>query len=465
MGGNFTPFEWLVVVQHELLLFAGVFFLIGALDEFAVDCLWLWLRLTGRTREPVLIDSPPAALRGPVALLIPACQEERVIGTTIRHVLMAWPQAELRLFVGCYRNDSATREKAEAACAPDDRATVVTLDIDGPTTKPDCLNRLVRALQREEAAGSWRARMIVIHDAEDMVDPAALGLLDQAIGDVEAAQVPVLPAIPAYVRWIGSHYADEFAESHGKAMVVRDALGAALPLAGVGCALRRDVVDTLAADNDGAGPFAAQSLTEDYELGLAVAQHGGRARFLRYRHPDGRLVATRAFFPATLAQAVRQKARWVHGIAFQSWERMGWVLTPLEIWMRLHDRRGPISALVLAAGYLLLVLSGFLIVAAWLGWSVLVPLTPVLQFLVLANLFSLLWRLLFRACFTAREYGWREGLRAVPRMVVSNIIAIMAGRRAVFAYARTLRGAPVVWDKTAHVAHPADHATPMSAAE
>ncbi len=453
------------MVQHELLLFAGVFFLIGALDEFAVDCVWLWLRLTGRTSEPVLSDTPPAALRGPAAVLIPAWQEESVIGTTIRHALTAWPQAELRLFVGCYRNDPATRASATAACTRDDRATVMTLDIDGPTTKPDCLNHLFHALQQAEADGGWRARMIVIHDAEDMVDPAALGLLDLAIGDVEAAQVPVLPATSANSRWIGSHYADEFAESHGKAMVVRDALGAALPLAGVGCALRRDVVDALATDNNGAEPFAAQSLTEDYELGLAVAQRGGRARFLRYRHPDRRLVATRAFFPATLAEAVRQKARWVHGIAFQSWERMGWVLTPLEVWMRLRDRRGPVSALVLAAGYLLLVLSGFVIVSAWLGWSEPVILTPVLQFLVFANLFSLLWRLLFRACFTAREYGWREGVRAVPRLVVANIIAIMAGRRALFAYARTLRGAPAVWDKTAHVAHPAGHAAPMSATE
>jgi adsorption protein B len=34
---GWSVMEWLSLVEHELLLFAAVFFLIGALDEFAVD--------------------------------------------------------------------------------------------------------------------------------------------------------------------------------------------------------------------------------------------------------------------------------------------------------------------------------------------------------------------------------------------------------------------------------------------
>ena len=45
--GHWTPLEWLALVEYELLLFAAVFFLIGALDELAMDGLWAWLRLTG----------------------------------------------------------------------------------------------------------------------------------------------------------------------------------------------------------------------------------------------------------------------------------------------------------------------------------------------------------------------------------------------------------------------------------
>ena len=40
------------------------------------------------------------------------------------------------------------------------------------------------------------------------------------------------------------------------------------------------------------------------------------------------------------------------------------------------------------------------------------------------------------------------------RIPVSNAIAIFAGRRAVFAYWRTLKGEPPTWEKTVHRLHP-----------
>ena len=49
--GQWTQLEWLALVEHELLLFAAVFFLIGALDELAMDAAWLWLKLTGRAKS------------------------------------------------------------------------------------------------------------------------------------------------------------------------------------------------------------------------------------------------------------------------------------------------------------------------------------------------------------------------------------------------------------------------------
>ena len=46
------------------------------------------------------------------------------------------------------------------------------------------------------------------------------------------------------------------------------------------------------------------------------------------------------------------------------------------------------------------------------------------------NAWLLGWRLLMRAGFTTAAYGWREGLRSIPRTLVANIIAILAARRA-----------------------------------
>lgn len=458
--------QWLALLQHELLLFAGVFFLIGALDDLAVDGVWLWLKATGQavTRKRGRHALRHRTLSGPVAVLIPAWQEAAVIGQTIRHMLDAWPQPQLRLYVGCYRNDPATLGAGIAAACGDPRLRLVILDREGPTTKADCLNRLYAALALDEARAGQRFAAVLFHDAEDMVDPAALGLLDEAIAaGADFAQLPVEPLVPHHRPWlarqIGSHYCEEFAEAHGKAMVVRDALGAGVPGAGVGCAASRRALDRLVARQEDEGapglPFASDSLTEDYELGLAIAATGGRCRFIRARGEDGTLIATRAFFPHRFDTVVRQKSRWVLGIALQGWDRVGWAGGPAEFWMRARDRRGPLTALVLLVGYALVLLTGVMGAMVVAGVAPPTPLTPLVIAVLSANAVAFGWRIVMRFAFTTREYGWREGLWAVARVPLANVIAIIAGRRAVFAYARTLGGRAAVWDKTEHDAHPA----------
>ncbi len=471
------PVFWqgLVLAQHELLLFAGVFFLIGALDDLAVDAAWLWLRAKGRALTPRRSRTALRSreLSGPVAVLIPAWQEARVIGETIRHLLATWPQANLRLYVGCYRNDPETLGAAIAGARGDARLRLVILGHDGPTTKADCLNRLFAALTLDEERSGRRFAALVFHDAEDMVDPGALGLLDETIAaGADFVQLPVEPLPrrdrPWLARHIGSHYCEEFAEAHGKAMVVRDALGAALPGAGVGCAASRRALDWLVARQDaatGAGlPFASDSLTEDYELGLAIAAEGGRCRFVRARGGDGRLIATRAFFPHSFETVVRQKTRWVLGIALLGWDRVGWAGGISEYWMRARDRRGPLTALVLLVGYLLVVLAGVMGAMVLAGMAAPPPVTPALAAVLGANAVFFTWRIAMRFAFTAREYGMAEGLRAVLRVPLANIIAIIAGRRAVVAYVRTLAGGAALWDKTEHDAHPAAPAPPAPSA-
>jgi adsorption protein B len=152
-------------------------------------------------------------------------------------MLRAWPQDDLTIYVGCYRNDPQTISAAMAAAANEGRLRVVIHDRDGPTTKADCLNGLYAALCADEMRKGQRFASIILHDAEDMVHPAALSLIDAALTDSDFVQPPVRPEIQASSRWIGGHYADEFAEAHAKILVVRDALGAAVPAAGSGLRL------------------------------------------------------------------------------------------------------------------------------------------------------------------------------------------------------------------------------------
>jgi adsorption protein B len=455
---DWNAWQLLAILQHELLLFAGIFFLVGALDDFGVDCVWLWLKVTGRANVARIVRGEYAQrpLAAPIAVLIPAWHEAGVIGNTVAHMLRAWSQAGLTVYVGVYRNDPATLEAAMRGASWDARVRLVIHDCDGPTTKADCLNRIYEAMRDDERRAGQRYAGCVFHDAEDMVDPAALAVLSEAIArGVDFAQLPVEP-IPQTARsWLGSHYCEEFAEAHGKGMVVRDALGAGLPAAGVGCAISRAALHRLCRRRLDMKPFEPQSLTEDYELGLAIAEDGGVCRFLRVRGDDGAMVATRAYFPSELGAIVRQKTRWVHGIALQGWDRTGWTGGLIERWMRARDRRGPLSAMVLCLGYILLALTAAIGLAITLGAQAYVPLSPLVEALLWTNLAFFAWRAALRFAFTARVYGLAEAGFAVLRIPMTNIIAIMSGWRAVRAYMRTLTGGPVQWDKTVHVSHPA----------
>jgi adsorption protein B len=455
------------VLEQELLYFATFWFVIGAVDEFAVDCIWIAVR-TIRWRYPHAdrLITQKKTLSGRMAVFVAAWQESQVIGDMIAHTLRAWPQRELRLYVGCYANDAATVSAAMAAAAGDPRLRIVIHERPGPTTKADNLNRIYRAMTQDEQREGWRFRGVVMHDAEDMVHPDALIVIDAGLDNADFVQLPVRPEPQTNGRWIAGHYSDEFAEAHGKTLVVRDALRTPIPAAGVGCGFARERLADLArvrGSRGSAGPFESECLTEDYELGLLLSHDGGRSRFLRLRAADGQLIATRAYFPSSLEEAVRQKSRWVHGIALQSWDRLGWSRRPIDVWMRMRDRRGPMMALVLAAAYGWICITGLLFVLRANGWSIVTRDTPALRLMLLLSTASLLWRIIMRFAFTAREYGFAEGLRSIPRLFIANVIAIMAGRRALVAYVRTLRGSAVIWDKTEHRRHPARQAALVTA--
>lgn len=451
--------EALRLVEHELLLFASFWFVIGIIDEAAVDLGWLWLRLTGRVCDLRLpADYDGRALGGRIAVLVPAWHETEVIGATIAHALKVWPRPELRLYVGCYANDPDTLAAATRGGGGDARLRMVVHHREGPTTKADCLNQLYAALCRDEQHDGEAFVSVVLHDAEDMVHPAELALIDDALTEVDFVQLPVRPEPQPASPWVAGHYTDEFAEAHAKTLVLRDALGAAIPAAGVSCGFRRTMLVRIAALRQAQGddgPFAAECLTEDYELGVLVSREGGRSRFLRARDSSGDLVATRAYFPAGFEESVRQKTRWIHGIALQGWDRLGWRGSAADIWMALRDRRGPLITLVLAAGYALLVIEGLLSLAGLAGWQSPARLSPVLATLLTITFAGFVWRAAWRFGFTTAEYGAIEGIRSVLRIPVANLIAIFAGRRALFAYVRVLRGEVVRWDKTSHRDHPA----------
>lgn len=445
--------EWIIAVDaiaRETTLFAALWFVVGGLDDLLVDLIYLLRRLGGRRAAPPALEGPVPP--GRIIVFVPAWDESSVIGAMLRAALARFDHPDYRIYVGTYPNDPATIAAVAAVALEDARVRLVIGPRPGGTTKADCLNTLWRALLRDEAAEGFIASAVALHDAEDVVHPLELRVYAHGLVAHAAVQLPVLPLAHAGSRFFAGHYLDEFAESHGRGLVVRQAVGAGLPFAGVGCAIRRDVLGRLAAQRDGA-PFDATSLTEDYELGLALAAMGAPARLLRIAEaPGGPPVAVRAYFPRELDAAVRQKARWMIGIALAGWDRTGWGGWRQigDNWMRMRDRRATLEIPVLALAYLSILLWGLSLGGHLLGGTTLPAQSLLMQALLWTNFGLLAWRLAVRAAFVGRAYGWREALWSVPRVLSSNAVALLAARRALFAYLRMLGGAPPRWDKTAH---------------
>ncbi len=457
-------FVWLAgywLLTRELLLLAAAGVALSSLDDLGLDFLYftrqLWRRLTVyRLRKRADASSLPAGgtARAPIAVFVPAWDEAEVIGPMLRAFTRRMRHAHYRLFVGVYPNDEATLRVVTRLGDP--RIEPVLVDCDGPTTKAHCLNAIWHAMCRHEAAFGVRFKAVVLHDAEDVVHSRELDVIDYLIPAKAMVQLPVVPFADSESRWIAGHYLDEFAESHTKDMVVREAIGAALPAAGVACGFERAMMGWIADDLGGA-PFDPDSLTEDYELGHRIHARGGKAAFVRIPGERGeRHVTTREHFPATLEAAVRQKSRWLLGIALHGWDRIGWQGGIAARYMLLRDRKALLNALVVIAAYIAaiayaaaIVIKGTVpdaatlpaVVEAGSGLSWLLRLTTAL----------LVWRLAMRALFTGRQHGPIEALRAIPRAFVGNLVNFLAAVRACRIYVLGgLRRTRPVWEKTAH---------------
>ena len=445
--------EILSRLAAELALFAGVGFLLFAINDLLVDLIYfarrLWRGMTVYSRHPRAYASYYVFNKNPgfLAILVPAWDEASVIAPMLKATLKRLDYDDYRIFVGHYRNDPATA--AAIASVADERIQRVEVEADGPTTKADCLNHLYDALIEYELANACEAKAVVLHDAEDVVHRYELRIFDGLIDRAAVIQLPVLPLVDRHSRWISGHYCDEFAEAHIKELVVREAVGAAIPLAGVGCAIARRPLAQLAALQDGK-PFATGSMTEDYEVGLRLGALGLRTMFVRIPAQPGErgVVASRGHFPATLGAAVRQKARWLGGIALSGWDRLGWSGGLGERWMRMRDRRGPLAAALLLAAYAAALLWSQLWLAEALGAPVHARIDQGLMLLLTINGGLLAWRVLMRAFFTGSAYGLRQGLLSIPRLLVGNVIAMLAAARAVSLH---LGGGARRWDKTRHI--------------
>jgi len=447
------------------VIYLAVLYLIFAIDDLIFDITY-WLGVVlGWWRRVVLtqaqLEAEPEAR---VAVIIPAWHEAAVIGRMLTYNAGRIDYGDYDFWVGTYPNDPETQTEVDRVRAFLPQAYRVTTSHDGPTSKADCLNAILSDVIRHEIRTKRRYDFVLMHDPEDIIHPLEMRVLNWHFRNTDAdfIQLPVFATeAPNIYDFIAGTYIDEFAEMYAKNMHVRQLLSPFVPSAGVATGIRRSALDELV-DTSGGLPFATNSLTEDYDLGLKMAISGRRTRYVAQKvqlnAPEGaspieELVATFAPFPHTFQAAVRQRTRWMAGIVFQSWEHWRWPGTLGLKWILAHDRRGPLGYIVLFFGYLMVF---SLISYSWVRTFN----RPSLPGILNDPLFTVLFmfgvlvmsnRLLQRALAVGKFYGFGQAVLAVFRTPFSNIVNMFATARAAYQYFRSRRsGVPMAWDKTEH---------------
>lgn len=459
-------FEVAVVVDTLIVLLA-IAYLVLSLDDIVLDLFW-YLRRSITSLRPrgsrlpdlAKLDALPEQR---IALFIPCWHEANIVDSMLAAAVQNIRYQNYEIFVGVYPNDEETCARVDVAAARFSNVHKVVNPRPGPTTKAQNLNAMFD--QMRELEGDRKFSVVVLHDVEDVIHPLSFALFNACVPRHDMVQLPVFPLERPARYWTSWTYADEFAENHLKDLVIREAIGAFVPCAGVGCAFSRSCLDAVAATRGGE-VFSPGALTEDYQLSLDLKLAGFRAAFIQCRLTPAAAaaqraggafgyVATRAYFPHTFSAAIRQKARWITGICFQTWEARGWRGPFPTRYALYRDRKGVLGHVLCFAGYPVMVAAFSLS-----GWHALDPRATVAvfrhDFVIYALLYAVLavsaWRILLRAVHVATLYGFAQGVLSIVRFPLGNLLNGCATVRAAHTYARAkLRREPLRWAKTDHV--------------
>lgn len=445
--------QWAAAVV-PVIAFLAVYIFLSGLDDLALDLFWL-LRREALAVPPWLRPSPEKR----IAILLPLWKEAAVIEKMLDHNLASIRYRNYQVLAGVYLNDEETRSVVKRAAARHPQVQAVVVPHDGPTSKADCLNWIYQRLIEQEMNGAPVAEVVLIHDAEDLIHPDSLALVNRLTEMAGMVQIPVLALATPLHELTHGVYCDDFAESQTKDLKTRTALGAFLPGCGVGTAFRREVLEELA-EAESNRLFDPLALTEDYDNGLRLHELGCRQIFVPLQWRNGEPLATREYFPRSFRAAVRQRTRWVTGNCLQAWQRHGWgrlMRRPwLQAWFFWRDRK-------ILWGSWIGLLSNFVFLWALAGWTVAnaasarwwlgeaIAGQPWLSSLLAVNLALCCHRLAVRMYCSGRIYGWKFAAGAPVRMVWGNLINAAASVGALWQFARSQwTGEPLRWLKTEH---------------
>lgn len=453
---------------NDLFFVTSMIILVSSVDDFFIDvCYWarrLYRRIFIESRiKPLTLADLRGKPEQPIAIMVPAWKEHEVIANMLESNIKFVDYENYVFFVGVYQNDRATISEVDKVVARFPNVKKVVVPHNGPTCKADCLNWVIQAIFLYEKNTRKQFSIISMHDSEDVVHPLEFKLLNYLIPRFDFIQIPVMCLESRWYDFIRGIYIDEFAEYHGKDMLIRERLAGVVPSAGVATGFSRKAIMSLG-ERDKNNFFNTDSLTEDYDIAYRLSKDKSikeifvtfpvsvdTAKHIYHGAGDKKIpIAVSEYFPNTFKTAVRQRTRWNIGILFQAFGKFTWEGGFFRKYFFFHDRKGIITNLIVIPAYFLLInFLVFRVGQAYLGWPAYRPDVPV--WLIAATTFFLANRLIQRIWFTTKVYNLKQGLLSIPRVIVSNLINMCTTVRATYIFARHLvTGKKIAWDKTTH---------------
>jgi len=425
------------------MFIVAVLIFLSSLDDLLIDVLALCI-----VRRRLSVPEPDQDGTSPtIAVFVANWHEHDVLEKMVEGNLARIQDADVRIVLGVYPNDTETRDVAKQLGAGHrERVRVVVNGLAGPTSKGQMLNEMFRQVFGDADAPD----MVVLHDSEDVIDPRSFEIYRAYAESYDFIQIPVFSLESGNRSLVAATYMDEFAERHTREMVVRDALGAAIPSAGVGTCMTKRLVRHFLRQRGHV--LATGCVTEDYILGIEAKRAGFRAAFAAVSESAaryGEFVATREFFPQGFSASVRQKTRWVFGINFEAMHRLGWRAGPWDFYFFLRDRKGIITNFLPPISLALLIP---LVLGAFDLDQLPPTLQPLLPPVLFANIVAMNLRLVFRVAAFKEVYGRYDAFGVLLRWPVAVLVNALAVLRAwrIYFFESGLATRPIVWAKTQH---------------
>lgn len=465
-------------VLDVLAVIVALLILVSSLDDFFIDVYywvrsaWRWAAVSSRF-APLRIEQLREKEETWLAIMVPAWKEYDVIAKMVENTLATMEYRNYVIFLGTYQNDAETTAEADRMARRfPHKVRRANVGHDGPTCKADCLNWIVQSIFQYEQEHDMRFSGLVMHDSEDVIHPLEFHLYNYLIERKDLIQLPVLSLERDWHEFVAGTYLDDFSEWHCKEMAVRESLTGLVPGSGVATCYSRWVIEALAKQNNNQ-PFNTDTLTEDYEMSHRLLKLGTKQVFVMFPvlyqakrkglfgGPERQvevqsLIATREYFPSRFRAAYRQRARWILGVSFQGWQQMGWRGGLVANYLYFRDRKGIFTSFVGLLAYFLAANFAALWALHHAGYSFVrypefvQPESWVFKVIEI-NFLLFLNRIVQRVYFVTRLNGMLQGLLAIPRMLVNNVINFFAVCRAwkIFLI-HFITGKRVAWDKTQH---------------